>query len=67
MHCAAHPNTEAKYFCAKYNRYLCEACRACADPTLYCKHRTSCLIWEVDRHGTPDQQQEQGEASGSES
>jgi hypothetical protein len=56
VYCANHPDDEAGFYCAKYNRYLCRDCMACQDPTLYCKHRPSCLISEVARHGTPDEQ-----------
>jgi hypothetical protein len=56
MKCANHQDRPGTYYCAKYNRYLCDECIQCSDPTLFCKHRTSCLIWEVVRHGSPDEQ-----------
>jgi hypothetical protein len=56
MRCATHKDRPASYYCAKYNRYLCDECIQCSDPTLFCKHRTSCLISEVVRHGSPDEQ-----------
>ncbi len=45
--CSKHPDREGVHYCAKYNRYLCEECLACQDPTLYCKHRQMCMIWEL--------------------
>lgn len=43
--CAAHPDRETAFQCAKHDLYLCEDCLACRDPRLYCKHRTACPIW----------------------
>jgi uncharacterized 2Fe-2S/4Fe-4S cluster protein (DUF4445 family) len=58
VYCTKHPEKEGTFYCAKYNRYLCEDCLACQDPTIYCKHRTSCLIWEFVRHGVPGEDRE---------
>ena len=52
-YCASHPDREGKQYCSKYNQYLCEECTRCSDPTLYCKFRTMCPIWELARH--PDE------------
>ena len=54
--CYKHSDRTGKYYCAKYQRYLCEDCLACQDPTIYCKYRNMCFIWEVVKHGTPDMQ-----------
>jgi hypothetical protein len=59
--CEKHPDKEGVYFCAKYNRYLCAACMACADPNLFCKHRTSCIIHELEKY--PDQVVEASDGS----
>ncbi len=59
--CVHHPDRESKYYCAKYNRHLCEECFGCQDPTIYCKHRSSCMIWEIVKYGTPDEQLERGQ------
>jgi hypothetical protein len=48
--CARHADTPAIHNCAKYGRYLCEDCLCCQDPKLFCRWRTSCVIWEVSRH-----------------
>ncbi len=52
--CAYHPGVEAKYWCAKHEKYLCEECMKCQDPGGYCKFRTSCMIWEMVKHGLSD-------------
>jgi len=49
--CARHPEREGRYYCSKYGRYLCDECVSCADPKLYCKFRTQCIIWELERYG----------------
>ncbi len=43
--CVNHPDRETNYICLKHNVYLCEECMACSDPELYCKLRSSCIIW----------------------
>ena len=55
--CVRHPEETGKYYCSKYNKYLCEDCLACQDPSLYCKFRSMCLIWEFVKHGTPEMQE----------
>jgi uncharacterized 2Fe-2S/4Fe-4S cluster protein (DUF4445 family) len=54
--CYKHSDKTGKYYCSKYERYLCEDCVKCQDPSLYCKFRKMCFIWEVVKHGTPDMQ-----------
>lgn len=34
----------------KHEIYLCEECLACQDPGGYCKHRTACPIWYLEKH-----------------
>lgn len=52
-HCIKHQDRESTYFCSKYNTYLCEECLSCQDPKSYCKFRSSCIINEIVKHGTP--------------
>jgi uncharacterized 2Fe-2S/4Fe-4S cluster protein (DUF4445 family) len=47
--CVNHPERETSYICMKHNIYLCEACRACRDPEIYCKFRPSCPIWFMSK------------------
>ncbi len=43
--CANHPDRQASYYCTKHQVHLCEECRNCRDPLLYCKFRSACIIW----------------------
>jgi hypothetical protein len=43
--CVKHPDRETSYLCLKQNIHLCEECLVCNDPELYCKFRSSCIIW----------------------
>jgi hypothetical protein len=54
QHCHRHKDTEGVYFCGKYAVYHCEKCLSCRDPKAYCKYRTSCMIHEIEKHGTPE-------------
>ncbi len=47
--CRNHPDRETNYICSKHNVYLCEECLRCMDPDLYCKFRTACPIWFMDK------------------
>ncbi|MBN2159197.1 MAG: hypothetical protein JW807_07365 [Spirochaetes bacterium] len=49
--CVRHPERTGKYFCSKYNEFLCDECLSCRDPKGYCKFRTSCVIHEIQKHG----------------
>ena len=49
--CACHPEIETQFLCMKHNRYLCEECLKCHDPELYCKFRSSCPIWFLEKRG----------------
>ncbi len=43
--CVNHSDRETSYLCLKYNVPLCEECLGCSDSELYCKFRSSCIIW----------------------
>ncbi|QTA79356.1 4Fe-4S ferredoxin iron-sulfur binding domain-containing protein, DUF4445 [Desulfonema limicola] len=47
--CSCHPEIETSYICMKHNVYLCEECLKCRDPELFCKFRSSCPIWFIDK------------------
>jgi len=55
MNCERHPDRKATGYCEKYNRYLCEDCMHCQDPSIYCKFRKQCVVWEIERHGTGEE------------
>ena len=47
--CALHPDTEARLQCMKHQTFMCRRCLGCRDPELYCRHRSACLIWFLQR------------------
>lgn len=47
--CHNHPDRQTSYLCSKYSTYMCEECFKCRDPEIYCKFRTACPIWFVDK------------------
>lgn len=53
MNCRFHPDRNAEVVCNKmeygYCRECLDSCQACTDPEIYCRHRTSCVIWEMCR------------------
>jgi len=52
-YCKNHPDRDPVITCMKMNFGYCQecldTCEACTDPCIYCKHRTSCVIWELCR------------------
>jgi len=50
-YCINHPDRETSYMCMKHNVYLCDDCLRCRDPELYCKFRSSCSIWFLQKKG----------------
>ena len=52
--CSCHPEIETSYLCMKYNQYLCKECLRCQDPEIYCKFRSSCPIWFMQKKGIED-------------
>lgn len=47
--CTDHPDRETRFQCLKHNVWLCEDCLKCRDPELYCKHRSACPIWFIEK------------------
>lgn len=47
--CTRHPEKEARCQCLKHNVWLCDDCLRCRDPELYCKNRSACLIWFIEK------------------
>ena len=35
--------------CMKHSVYLCDECLKCRDPNIYCKYRSSCPIWFMQK------------------
>jgi hypothetical protein len=53
-HCHNHPDRPVRVTCQKNpTRGYCEECldegSPCFDPSLYCKFRSQCVIWELAR------------------
>jgi len=57
--CAHHPERPATQYCQKHARFLCDECLRCADPKLYCRHRTSCIVWFFDRETRRKEREEE--------
>ena len=47
--CACHPEIDTNFLCMKHNIYLCKDCLSCRDPKIYCKYRSSCPIWFMQK------------------
>jgi hypothetical protein len=47
--CLCRPEKETPFMCMKHNVYLCDECLVCRDPNIYCKHRSSCPIWFMQK------------------
>ena len=61
--CIRHPDRETAYRCQKHEIYLCEACLACRDPNIYCKHRSSCVISFLQKGNGQDPPSSDAEAA----
>ncbi len=49
--CTNHPEKETGLLCMKHNVYMCDECATCRDPEIFCKFRTSCPIWFIEKRG----------------
>ena len=47
--CINHPGRETNYLCMKHRVFLCEDCLSCRDPKIYCKFRSACSIWFLEK------------------
>jgi hypothetical protein len=50
--CSCRPEIETSYLCMKHHVYLCEECLECRDPNIYCKFRSACPIWFMQKKGS---------------
>ncbi len=46
------PGEASRYMCMKHQVYLCEDSLQCRDPKIYCKFRSSCTIWFMEKAGS---------------
>ncbi|MCF8131244.1 MAG: hypothetical protein K9N10_22255 [Deltaproteobacteria bacterium] len=53
MQCRNHPERDAVIPCQKHLTGYCAECLdmgiSCTDPSIYCKFRPQCVIWEMGR------------------
>jgi uncharacterized 2Fe-2S/4Fe-4S cluster protein (DUF4445 family) len=61
--CTRHPERETRYQCLKHGVWMCEECLACRDPQLYCKHRSACPIWFIEKRRKRLEQEAQAAAA----
>ncbi len=61
--CRNHPDRETHYLCSKHNVYMCEDCLKCNDPELYCKFRTACPVWYMERRKARWEKEKRAEES----
>jgi hypothetical protein len=47
--CTCHPEKETRFQCLKHDVWLCDECLSCRDPQLYCKNRSACPIWFIEK------------------
>ncbi len=50
-YCRQHPERETAYCCQKHGHHVCQECLRCGDPGLYCKFRSACPIWFLQKNG----------------
>jgi uncharacterized 2Fe-2S/4Fe-4S cluster protein (DUF4445 family) len=61
--CARHPERETRFQCLKHGTWMCEECLGCRDPELYCKNRSACPIWFIEKRRKRLQKEEQAAAA----
>ncbi len=61
--CARHPERETRFQCLKHGTWMCEECLSCRDPELYCKNRSACPIWFIEKRRKRLQKEEQAAAA----
>jgi hypothetical protein len=61
--CSHHPDRETRFQCLKHNVWLCDECLSCRDPQIYCKNRSACQIWFIEKRLNRIQKEEQAAAS----
>jgi hypothetical protein len=52
--CINHSGRETRYRCMKHEIALCEACLHCQDEEIYCKFRSACPIWFLQKKENRD-------------
>lgn len=57
--CTRHPDRETRFQCLKHGVWMCEECLACRDPELYCKNRSACPIWYLEKRRRREEKEQQ--------
>jgi hypothetical protein len=52
--CINHAARETRFRCMKHEIFLCQECLHCQDAEIYCKFRTSCPIWFLQKKNNKD-------------
>lgn len=61
--CTCHPEKETRFQCLKHGVWLCDGCLRCRDPELYCKHRSACPIWFIEKRERRRQKEQEAAAA----
>ena len=61
--CTCHPEKETRFQCLKHGVWLCDECLKCRDPELYCKHRSACPIWFIEKRERRWQKEQEAAAA----
>ena len=61
--CTCHPEKDTRFQCLKHGVWLCDECLSCRDPELYCKHRSACPIWFIEKRRRRQEKEEQAAAA----
>jgi len=61
--CVNHPDRETGFLCMKHEVYMCEECLKCRDPEIYCKFRSSCMIWFIHKQKKREEREKLAEAA----
>ncbi len=56
--CRNHPEVETPYGCMKHKYFVCADCIACHDPEIYCKYRSSCAIFFLEKEKRKEKEAE---------
>jgi uncharacterized 2Fe-2S/4Fe-4S cluster protein (DUF4445 family) len=61
--CTRHPERETRFQCLKHGTWMCDECLSCRDPQIYCKNRSACPIWFIEKRRSRIQKEEQAAAA----
>ena len=61
--CTRHPERETRFQCLKHGVWMCDECLGCRDPQLYCKNRSACPIWFIEKRRRRQEKEEQAAAA----